>query len=221
MKTSINLKPTLAFLGDLERNNNKAWFDKNRARYDEARGRFEDFVQALIVEIGAFENLTGVTPKDSIFRINRDIRFSKDKSPYKTHMAAAIAPGGRKSGTMGYYLHIGPRNQSMLGGGVHMPEPEQLARWREAVDRDAAKLNQVLDNKEFVRYYGALEGERLKSAPKGFPPDHPQIELLKLKQFATMHALTDKEVLAPDVVTSTVKAFTALKPFLDYLNSIL
>ncbi|MBI3764099.1 MAG: DUF2461 domain-containing protein [Chloroflexi bacterium] len=221
MKTSINLKPTLAFLGDLERNNNKAWFDKNRARYEEARGRYEDFIQALIVEIGAFENLTGVTPKDCIFRINRDIRFSKDKSPYKTHMAAAIAPGGRKSSHLGYYLHVGPRNQSMLGGGVHMPEPDQLAKWREAVDRDAARLKKILGNKDFIRYYGALEGERLKTAPKGFPPEHPEIGLLRLKQFAAMHALTDKVVLSPDVVTNAVKAFKALKPFLDYLNSIL
>ncbi len=221
MKTRINLKPSLAFLGELEHNNNKAWFDSHRDVYEEARQRFEEFVEALIDELGAFENLEGVSARECMFRINRDVRFSKDKSPYKTNLGAAIAPGGKKSTRLPYFIHIAPHDQSLLGGGVHMPTPEQLAKWRQAVDRDASRLRKIINHKDFIRNFGPLSGEHLTGAPKGYSLEHPEIKLLQLKQFGAMHSLTDQEVLAPGFVKEAVKGFKAVKPFLDYLNDVL
>ncbi len=218
---ATNLKPILTFLSELERNNNKPWFERNRASYDEARQLFEELVIALIVEIGKFEDLAGLMPKDCIFRINRDLRFSKDKSPYKTAMSAVIGPGGKKHTGLPYYVHLEPRGRSMLGGGHYMPTPAQLAKWREAVDEDAARLNKIIRHKNFVSTFGSLEGDKLKSAPKGYSPDHPEIELLRLKQMLVTRRLTDKEVLSPGFVKETAKVFKTMKPFLDYLNQSL
>ncbi|MBI3244624.1 MAG: DUF2461 domain-containing protein [Chloroflexi bacterium] len=216
-----NLKPILTFLSELEHNNNKLWFDRNRDSYDEARQLFEELVIALISEVGKFEDLGGLMPKDCVFRINRDLRFSKDKSPYKTAMSAVIGPGGKKQTSLPYYVHLEPRGRSMLGGGHYMPTPGQLARWRQAVDQDAARLNKIIHHKNFVSAFGALEGDKLKSAPKGYSRDHPEIELLRLKQLVVVHRLTDKEVLSPEFVKETAKAFKTMKPFLDYLNQSL
>src|SRR5919199_2897449 len=150
MAKSVNLKPTLDFLGKLKQNNNKAWFDANRARYEEARAQFEDFVQLLIAEINKFDDLGALSAKECIFRINRDIRFSKDKSPYKTNMGASIAPGGKKSTRQSYYVHIAPHDRSFLAGGLYMPTPEQLAKFRQAIDRDAARFKRIINAKDFV-----------------------------------------------------------------------
>jgi len=219
MRASVDLKPTLAFLGDLKRNNNKAWFDANRARYEDAKGRFESFVDALIADLGKFENLAGVSAKASTFRINRDIRFSKDKSPYKTNMSADIAPGGRRLGKHGYYIHLAPGGETMLAGGMYMPTPEQLSKFRSAIAADARPLKQITGNRTFVKTFGSLDGERLKTAPKGFPADHPEIELLKMKQFVVAHRFSDKDVLSANFVGQMTATCKALKPFLDYLNA--
>ena len=219
MRASVDLKPTLTFLGDLKRNNNKAWFDANRARYEDAKGRFESFVDALITELDKFENLGGVTAKDSTFRINRDILFSKDKTPYKTNMSADIAPGGRKSGKHGYYIHLAPGGETMLAGGMYMPTPEQLSKFRAVIAADAKPLKGITGNRTFVKTFGSLDGDRLKTAPKGFPADHPEIELLKLKQLVVAHRFSDREVLAPTFIGEMTGTCKALKPFLDYLNA--
>jgi uncharacterized protein (TIGR02453 family) len=219
MPALVDLKPTLAFLGDLKRNNNKAWFDANRARYEDAKGRFEAFVDALIAELDKFENLGGVTAKDSTFRINRDIRFSKDKTPYKTNMSADIAPGGRKSGKHGYYIHLAPGGETMLAGGMYMPTPEQLSKFRAVIAADAKPLKLITGNRTFVKTFGSLDGDRLKTAPKGYPADHPEIELLKMKQFVVAHRFSDKDVLSADFVGQMASSCKALKPFLDYLNA--
>jgi uncharacterized protein (TIGR02453 family) len=221
MKTTIDLKPTLNFLRQLQKNNNKPWFDQHRAAYETARGSFEELVNVLIDELSRYENLAGVSAKDCMFRINRDVRFSRDKSPYKTNMGASIAPGGRKAQTMGYYIHIAPHDESMLAGGLHMPMPAQLAKFRQAVDRDAREFKKITSSKSFVQYFGKIEGDKLSTAPQGYPRDHPQIELLKLKQVVTAHHLSDEQVLSPDLANHTIKAFKAMKPFLDYLNIIL
>lgn len=221
MKASVNLKPALVFLDDLARNNNKAWFDAHRQRYEEAKAQFEEFVQLLIAEIDKFDALGILSAKECIFRINRDVRFSKDKSPYKTNMGAYITAGGKKGTRQGYYFHIQPHNQSFLAGGLHMPTPEQLAKFRKAIDRDAAPFKKIIRSKEFVKYLGALNGEKLTTAPKGYPKDHPDIELLKLKEVVVGHRLNDKEIASPNVVANTARTFRAMKPFLHYLDSIL
>ena len=217
----LDLRPVLDFLSRLKQNNNKAWFDENRAAYDIARARFESFVDQLITEYGGIEDLGSITAKDCVMRIYRDTRFSKDKSPYKTNMSATIAPGGKKSSSLGYHLHIQPHNETLIAGGLYMPTPEQLARFRMAIDQDAAPFKAVIKDKEFQKYFGTLEGEKVKTVPQGYTRDHPEIELLRFKQVVVVHRLSDEVVLSPTFSAHAIKTFTAMKPFLDYLNAIL
>lgn len=221
MRTTYDLRLILDFLSDLRENNNKAWFDKNRATYEPARDSFERFIDHLISEFGAFENLQGLSARECISRINRDIRFSKDKSPYKTNMGAAIAPGGRKSVKLGHHILIGPHDESLIAGGLYMPTPEQLTKFRQAVDRDANELKRIASNKGFTQYFGSIEGDQLATAPQGYSRTHPEVELLRLKQITVVHHFSDKEVLSSDFSAYTVKVCKAMKPFLDYLNLVL
>ncbi len=221
MKSVVDLAPVLSFLKQLEKNNERAWFEAHRPDYESALGRFEDFVAALIIEIADFEDLDGVTPRDCLFRIFRDVRFSKDKTPYKTSMSAMIGPGGRKSRGFPFYLHVEPGDHSMLAGGCHELTTEQLAQWRTAVDRDVPTLKKIIGRKDFVDAFGELSGEKLSRAPRGYPADHPELELLRLKQITVMHTVTDREISSPSVVQSSTAVFKTMKPFLDLLGSIL
>jgi uncharacterized protein (TIGR02453 family) len=221
MRNTVDLAPVLAFLTQLKKNNDRTWFEANRPEYENAVKRFEDFVAALIIEISAFVDLGGVTPKDCTFRIFRDVRFSNDKSPYKTSMSASIGPGGRKSRGFPYFLHVSPGNHSMLAGGCHEASTEQLAKWRSAVDADASTIKKIIGKKDFVSAFGSLMGDKLAKAPRGYPADHPELELLRLKQITVMHTVKDKELLSPSVVQSSATVFKTMKPFLDYLGSLL
>ena len=218
---NIDLKPVLDFLNGLKKHNNKAWFDEHRAAYETAKTNFENFVDQLIIQYGEIEDLGGITAKDCVMRIYRDTRFSKDKSPYKTNMGATIAPGGKKSSSLGYHLHMQPDNETLIAGGLYMPTPEQLASFRAAIDQDAAPFKAIINDKEFKKYFGTLDGEKVKTVPQGYTRDHPDIELLRFKQVVVVHHLSDEMVLSPKFSTQTIKTFTAMKPFLDYLNSIL
>ncbi len=220
MKITIDLAPILSFLDELRQHNDKAWFDKNRPAYENARDTFERFIDILIDELRSSDQLLGLTAQDCIFRINRDVRFSKDKSPYKTNLGAMIAPGGRKSTREGYYISIEPQGQSLIAGGLYMPSPQQLARFRQAIDRDASELKKIMRARAFVKYFGTLEGEKLKTAPQGYDQANPAIELLRLKQVTVLHHLSDQEILAPDFPRQTLAVCRAMKPFLDYLNSL-
>jgi uncharacterized protein (TIGR02453 family) len=221
MKSALSLKPVLAFLRDLRENNNKAWFDTNRTRYEQAREAFEDLIGYIISELSAVQDLRGVSARDCIFRINRDIRFSKDKSPYKTNLGAEIAPGGRKSGKLGYYIHLAPHDGSMVAGGLYMPSSEQLAKFREAIAREASAFKRITNEKDFVRFYGSIEGERLSTAPQGYSREHPEIELLRLKRVTVVHHFADKQVLAQGFPAQALQVMKAMRPFNDYLNRVL
>jgi uncharacterized protein (TIGR02453 family) len=221
MKGASDLKPILAFLDDLQQNNNKAWFESNRSRYEQARQTFEKLVEYLISELDPIGYLRGVSAKECIFRINRDVRFSKDKSPYKTNLGAEIAPGGRKSGNLGYYIHLTPHDGSMTAGGLYAPTSEQLAKFREAIANDAAPFKRVLSTKTFVGYFGSVEGDRLSTAPQGYSRDHPEIDLLRLKQVMVVHHFTDKQVTANGFPAEVIQIMKAMKPFNDYLNRVL
>jgi uncharacterized protein (TIGR02453 family) len=217
----MDLRPVLDFLSGLKRHNNRAWFEENRSAYDIAKARFENFVDQLIGEYGKIEDLGGITAKDCVMRIYRDTRFSKDKSPYKTNMSATIAPGGKKSTRLGYHLHLQPHNETLVAGGLYMPTPEQLATFRATIGRDAAPYKAVINDKEFKKYFGMLEGEKVKTIPQGYSRDHPEIELLRFKQVVVVHRLPDEMVLSPQFSTHLIKTFKAMKPFLDYLNAML
>ena len=217
----VDLKPMFDFLSDLEQHNNKPWFEGHRVEYELARARFESFVDELILAYGGMEDFGGTTAKDCVMRIYRDTRFSKDKSPYKINMGATLAPGGKKSVRLGYHLHLQPHDQSLIAGGLYMPSPEQLARFRKAIDQDAAPFKAILTDKEFKKYFGTLEGDQLKSVPQGYSREHAEIDLLRFKQVVVVHRLSDETVLSPKFGAHTIKVFTAMKPFLDYLNMIL
>lgn len=221
MSPSTDLKPVLDFLGQLQLHNDRAWFEEHRDAYETARERFEAFVERLIEEFSAFEDLSGVTAKDCVMRIYRDVRFSKDKSPYRTNMGAMIGPGGRKSCYKAYYVHLEPHGESMLAGGLHMPTGQQLASFRRAIDEDAAAFKAIIGDKDFQRHFGTLGGEKLKTAPQGYSRDHPDLELLQLKQVLALRRWPDDAVVSPRFPAQVVTAARALKPFLDYLEAVL
>jgi uncharacterized protein (TIGR02453 family) len=215
------LQPTLDFLLALQRHNNKAWFEAHRAGYQEARLRFEEYVDAFIDEFRSIEDFADLTARECFFRINRDVRFSKDKSPYKPNMGAPLALGGKHSLRAPYYIHIEPPDKSFLAGGLYAPTPEQLAAIRQAIDRNPEKLKAAITSRPFKKYFGTLSGEKLKTPPRGYASDHPEIELLQYKQFIAIHPLSDKDVLASRLLSHTREVFTALKPLLDWLNTSL
>ena len=219
-----HLQPTFEFLAALQTHNTKAWFDAHRAEYDVAKQAFEALVETVIDEFRPIEDFEGLTPKDCLFRINRDVRFAKDKSPYKINFGASLARGGKRSRRMPYYIHLQPGDQSLLAGGLYMPTPEQIGKVRAAIAADSAPLRKLLRGKAFVENFGVVTDDtegRLKTAPKGYSRDHPDIDLLQFKQWAVIHPLTDKAVFALDLVAHTIKVFKAIKPLNDWLNAIL
>jgi len=214
-------KSTLEFLSELKCNNDRDWFTKNRNRYLAAKDNFELFVQALINGIAIFDPiLKGLEAKSCTYRINRDIRFSPDKTLYKTHLGAFIVRGGRKNGDRfaGYYVHIEPGDNSMIAGGSYMPHTPWLTAIREKIDGEGERFLKTVTEKEFVRVFGELEGEKLKSAPKGYTRDHPNIEYLKMKSFLAARTIEDKEILKENSFDFILDASRALKPLNDFLN---
>ena len=220
MQAKLDMQPVLKFLQGLKRNNNRDWFEAHRPEFEAARDQFEHYVAVLISALARTESLSGVTPKDCIFRLNRDLRFTKDKTPYKPFMSAYIAPGGRKSRQMGYYVHIQPGNHSLIAGGLHEPEPQQITAWRKSIDRDARPFKRIASDKTFRKYFGAVGGESLKTAPKGYPKDHPDLDLLRLKSVTVTRAIPDSLITSPRLVAETLKTFTAMKPLLRYLEKL-
>jgi len=214
-------KTTLEFLNGLKFNNNREWFLKNQSGYREAKSNFEAFVQAVINEIAAFDPIIrGLEVKNCVYRINRDIRFSNDKTLYKSHLGAFIVRGGKKNGDKfaGYYFHIEP-GKSMIAGGAYMPLSPWLSAIRENINDEPGKFLKIISEKSFIKYFDQIEGEKLKSAPKGYAADHPQIDLLKFKSFLVTSDVADEDVLAPEFINHVVSVFKAMKPFNDFLSS--
>jgi uncharacterized protein (TIGR02453 family) len=213
-------KSTLDFLTGIKCNNNRDWFLEHKAQYMEARDNFQSFVQEVIDRLIVIEPIMkGLEAKNCIYRINRDIRFSNDKSPYKSHFGAFIVRGGRKNGDRfaGYYFHIEP-GASILAGGAYMPPSPWLSSIRGKIADDASELRKILNSKEFVKYFGALDGDKLKTAPKGYPSDHPDIDLLKYKSYLVVNNASDKTVLGTDYLDTVLKVFKTMKPLNDFLN---
>ncbi|MEI6104091.1 MAG: DUF2461 domain-containing protein [Methanothrix sp.] len=211
--------PIFAFLRDLRENNNHEWFAAHRPEYDHAKALFEDFIQGLIFRFDAVEPLGDLAAKDAIFRIHNDMRFAKNKPPYKNHFSAVLAPGGRHSLRLPYYIHIMPGG-SILAGGAHMPTSADLQAIRAAIVEDPGPIKKVIEAPEFQKYFGEVSGEMLKTAPRGYAPDQPQIELLRHKQFLVVHQLSDERVLEPDFADHALQVFAAMKPFFDYLQPL-
>ncbi|GAB3990156.1 DUF2461 domain-containing protein [Spirosoma daeguense] len=209
---------TLTFLRDLVQNNNREWFHANRSRYDAAKAELCNVVDYVLKGLGPVEPLANTSVKDCIFRINRDIRFSKDKAPYKSNLAFAIGPGGRHSGRIDYYVHIQPGGQSFVGAGMWQPTPTNLAKFRQEVDYNVDELKDIIENDTFKSYFTEAQGELLKGAPKGYSADHPEIDLLRRKELFFIHRFTDKEVLGAQFADELIQGCRLLKPYCDWLN---
>ncbi len=215
------MKAILEFLNDLKRNNNREWFQSNRNRYEAAREKVLFMTELFIREIRKFDNdIPMMDPKECLFRIYRDIRFSPDKRPYKTHFGSFIGKGGFKSNRAGYYFHLRP-SENYLGGGIYMPPAPVLKALRTAIFDQPEAYMDILNDPGFKRYFTDYEGEKLKTAPKGFPPDFPYIELLKPKSYAFGMNLTDAEVLDGEYIDKTVDIFREMHKMNRFLNEAL
>jgi len=213
---------TLQFLRNLKKNNNKPWFDANRPKYEAAKADFIQFIQQVIDTHGKKDaSIRNLVAKDCLFRINRDIRFAKDKSPYKTNFGASINKGGKQSvSSAGYYFHLQP-GQTFAGGGIWMPSPEDLRKVRQEIDYNFDEFKKIIGSKKFKSVYGDLSHEaeyKLVRLPKGYEADNPAAEYLKLKSFIASIELKDADLTGKDLVKQTAAAFEALQPVIVFLN---
>ncbi len=217
----MNSNSIISFLSDLKLNNNREWFAENKNRYDQARTEFEETSKNLINEIAKFdEDIKHVDVKDCVFRIYRDIRFSNDKTPYKTHFGVFIASaGGRKSNRAGYYLHIDPAG-CFVASGIWCPPSELLKALRKSIYDNIDELNQIITSPEFTKYFEKFyDEEKLKTVPPGFPKDFKDAELLKLKHYMVEFKLDDKilnDINFPQKIAEILKIAYPLNKFLNY-----
>ena len=214
----MNLQKSLNFLTELEQNNNRDWFTKNKEKYVEAKQEFEFFVELLIPKIKEIDKEIDVFhAKECLFRIYRDVRFSKDKRPYKTNFGAYIAKGGRKSQLAGYYFHLEP-NASFIGGGIYMPQSKELKAIRTDIFENPAHFKEIINNKEFKKYFPEIYGEKLKTAPRGFPKDFEDIDLLRHKSYAGVHKLDNSIYKSDTIIDYFMKVFKIQYTFNQFLN---
>ncbi len=211
----------IQFLQELSENNNRQWFQNNKKRYDESREKVLFITDVLINEIRKFDpDIPLLEPKDCLFRIFRDVRFSNDKRPYKTNFGSFIAKGGRKSSYAGYYFHIEP-NTSFIGGGIYMPDAEHLKAIREYIAENGEEFSNLINNAKFKKVFPEMMDDKLKTAPKGFSPDHEYIDLLRYKSFAFSSQLSKSEILADTYIEQLVQSFKTLQPVNRFLNDAL
>lgn len=213
---------TFTFLKSLKKNNNKEWFDKNRNKYNAVKENFEDFVQSILEQFSKTDtDLQELSAKDCIFRINRDIRFSKNKSPYKVNRSAYFSRGGKKSAFAGYYIHIQPDGNSFAAGGLWMPESTELKKLRQEIDYCFPEFQKILNATSFKKNFGGLardESQMLVNVPKGYEKDNPAAAFLKMKSFVATKNFTDTEVLASGFASEVVHSFKALMPLIKFMN---
>nr|WP_294939094.1 DUF2461 domain-containing protein [uncultured Flavobacterium sp.] len=208
-------KAELDFLSELQQNNNREWFTENKKRFEKHQKAIKTFFQEINDDFGKQDSIE----KMQIHRIYRDIRFSKDKTPYKNNFSVSFdrtKPYLRG----GYYLHLQP-GASFVGGGFWEPNAEDLNRIRKEFEMDDEEIRAILADKNFIRTFGTLQGEELKTAPKGFDKTHPAIDLIRKKQFLVSRPFTDKEVTDPNFKTQVLTTFQAMRPFFDYMSEVL
>jgi len=213
------MQQTLDFLKKIKKNNNKEWFEKNKPVYLQSKKDLEEIVTKVLTLTSKFDKeVVGINPAKTIFRIYKDVRFSKDKTPYKTNMGAHITPGTKGSDLPGYYIHIEPGN-CFLGGGCYMPMPDKLAAIRQEIDYNFTDFKKLLANKDLKKYFGGLaDEEKLVNPPKGYDKENPAVEILKNKHFVLMHKFDDKELLKTDFPKYAASAFKAMHPFILFLR---
>ncbi len=208
----------LDFLNELTVNNNKDWFIEKKEKYQQAKEDFESYINELILIVHSIDPKIGHPhAKDCIFRIYRDVRFAKNKLPYKNNFGAYIAHGGRKSPYAGYYFHIEPDN-SFIGGGLYCPQSNILKSVRESIMENTEEYKQIINDKLFKKTFHNIWGERVKTAPKGFSKNDPNIDLIKPKSYALVAELSNKDILSSKIENHIRKVFQTMKPFNDFIN---
>lgn len=220
----MHVRDLIQFLGELSENNNRAWFVMNKPRYDILRTEFLELVVKLIADISKFDpEVAGCNPKKALFRINRDMRFSRDKSPYKTTFSAAITASGLKKPSQGggpaYYFHIDAAGTLLIAGGEYMPPPDRLKKIRQHVIEDASGFTKVLKNKKLKETYGDLQDEgKLSRPPKGFEADAPHIEYIKMKSFIVWTETSMRKKIPADLGKDLVTGFRNAYPLVAWLR---
>lgn len=219
MKNKI-AKSSLTFLKELKDNNNRDWFKANKAKHDAAKANIAEFADGLINALNETDVIETESGKKSMFRIYRDVRFSKDKTPYNIHWSAAFSRAtAHRRGS--YYFRIKLGGESGVGGGFYGPNSDDMKLIRSHIAQEPERLRAILNNEIFVKTFGSLQGEQLKSAPRGFAKDHPAIDLLRYKQFFAFRMFSDKEVVANNFGEEALKTMLAIRPFFDYMSEIL
>ncbi len=218
----MNLDQNLKFLKDIARNNNRDWFEKNKSRYLEAKNNFDDFLEALHKELLKFdESLAGINPRKLAFRIYRDVRFSKDKRPYKTNMGAGFSFRGKMEQEPGYYIHIEP-GKSFVAAGLYLPDSANLAKVRQEIDYNTKAFLKILNDRSFKKYFDGLDPfDQVKTAPKGYSKDHPHIDLLRHKSHIVSHYFSDNQVKDKKFVKHVAVVCKAAKPLNRFLSEAL
>ena len=209
-----------SFFKDLEKNNNREWFQENKPRYEKAHANVIEFAEALMERMNEHDNIVPRTGKQTLFRIYRDVRFSKNKTPYKNHFSGYMSREGKQL-RGGYYFHLEPGGKTMVGGGFFSPNPADLKHIRQHIEADDKPLRKIIKSATFKKYFGTLQGDTVKTAPKGFDKEHPAIDLLRHKQFYVFRTFTDKEVTSDNFLREVVKTCKAFRPFFDYMSEVL
>jgi uncharacterized protein (TIGR02453 family) len=215
MLNPVITKETLQYLNELKKNNTREWFTEHKKTFKVHETNTKAFFNGLLERLKSHDEIE----KLKVFRIYRDVRFSKDKTPYKFNFSASYSrAGAHRRG--GYYVHIQPEG-SFIATGFWAPEKEDLFRIRKEWEVDASELRTIINNKEFKSVWGELAGDELKTSPKGFDKEDPNIDLIRKKQFIFVKNFTDKEVLAPDFAEKINDVFKAIRPFFDLMSSVL
>ena len=213
MKTISN--ELLAFLSNLKANNNREWFNENKPEF---KGHEKD-IKEFFAEIQEKLRATDEIEKHKVWRIYRDVRFSKDKTPFKSNFAGSFTRASERL-RGGYYLNIEPDN-CMVGGGFYAPNSQDLMRIRKEFEIDDSEIRDILNNATFKKTFGSIQGDEVKTAPKGFSKEHKAIDLIKKKQFYVMKSFTNEEMMAADFSDKVVETFKVLRPYFDYMSEVL
>ncbi|CAN5605002.1 DUF2461 domain-containing protein [soil metagenome] len=219
MKSAVISKSTLNFLQKLSRNNNRDWFNAHKQDYLLAKENVEQFVDALIAKMNSHDQITTPSGKKALYRIYNDVRFSKDKSPYKPRFSGYLTRA-KPMLRGGYYLWIRP-GSSRIGCGFSYPNPDDLKRIRLDIQTNYVDWYKLLKSKAIKSNFGEMKGEKVRTAPRGFDKEHPAIELLRYKKYWFEHTFTDDEVLAPDFLKKMNNTYKSIRPFFDYLSDVL
>ena len=207
---------SLTFLTQLKENNNRDWFNAHKPIFQKEYAKVKSFFEEVMNQLKKHDEIE----KLKMYRIYRDIRFSADKTPYKTYFSGNFVRATHRL-RGGYYLEISPKGKSFLAGGFWAPNKDDLYRIRKEFEADSSEINEIISEKNFIKYFETLKGETLKTAPRGFDKDHPNVDLIKMKQFVVVKHFTDKEVLSENFINEIDSAYKAMRPFFDYMSEVL